>query len=321
MSIIEVSHLSKYYAGKRAIDQVNFSINEGEIIGLLGLNGAGKSTILKMIGCYLLPSTGTVRVAGFSSEADPQEIRRRIGYLPDTPPLYDEMTVVAYLRYVAALKDVQQSNIDAYVQDAMSKTNLTDVSHMRMGELSHGFRQRVGIAQALVHKPKLLILDEPINGLDPVQIVEMRDLIVSLKGQHTVILSSHILSEITKTCDRILIIDRGRLVAEGSEDELAGRMTKAMRLACEIKGSGDKALGVVRGVAGVERAQLVSDGAPIAKLTIETGADVRAEISQALVGAGLGLLSLHKTEAGLEALFMQLVRAGGRGDTSGDAHE
>jgi len=216
--MITVRGLSKYYAGEPAIEDVSFSIESGEIVGLLGLNGAGKSTILKILGCFLMPSGGSAEVSGHSIEDNPDLVRSVIGYLPDTPPLYNEMTVRKYLSYVAQLKDVK-SDVDEHVRSAMSQTNLDEVADVVIGNLSHGFRQRVGIAQAIVHRPKVLILDEPINGLDPVQIVEMRDLIISLKKKHTVILSSHILSEITKTCDRILIVDKGKLVAESSQLE------------------------------------------------------------------------------------------------------
>jgi len=308
MAMIEASDLSKNYAGRPAIDRVSFSIGEGEIIGLLGLNGAGKSTILKMLGCFLLPSGGTARVAGYDVDSDPQAIRRQIGYLPDTPPLYDEMTVLAYLQFVARLKDVSSADVDANVRYAMAKTNLEEVSDFRLGELSHGFRQRVGIAQALVHKPKVLILDEPINGLDPVQIVEMRDLIVSLRGAHTVILSSHILSEITKTCDRILVIDRGRLVAEGSEADLEKRLTSSMRLICDIDRQAPEVVANLAKLAGVSSVKETGGGTAV-RLILETESDVRAAVAQTIVKGGVGLLGLTREDAGLEGLFMKLVKA------------
>ena len=307
MAMIEASRLSKNYAGRSVIDRVSFSINEGEIVGLLGLNGAGKSTILKMLGCFLLPSGGTATVAGFDVDSDPQQIRRQIGYLPDTPPLYDEMTVESYLQFVARLKNVANADVDSSVRRAMDKTNLAEVSDYRLGELSHGFRQRVGIAQALVHNPKVLILDEPINGLDPVQIVEMRDLIVSLKGQHTVILSSHILSEITKTCDRILVIDRGRLVAEGSEAELEKQLTKSMRLFCEVDRSSPELVAALRAVNGVSSVK-EAPGTSGVRLIVETASDVRATIAQTIVKSSSGLLGMTREDAGLEGLFMQLVK-------------
>ncbi len=174
MSLIEVEGLSKFYGSQAAVQNVSFKINEGEIIGLLGLNGAGKSTILKILGSFLLPSAGSAVMGGFSVESDSQKVRELIGYLPDRPPLYDDMRVVAYLRYVAKLKNVPSELVDTRLADVLDKTNLNEVAWSPLGELSHGFRQRVGIAQALVHNPRIIILDEPINGLDPVQIVEMR---------------------------------------------------------------------------------------------------------------------------------------------------
>lgn len=307
--MISVEKLSKYYGGFRAIDNVSFRINEGEIVGLLGLNGAGKSTILKVLGCFLLPSDGKASVAGFSVDENPHEIRKLIGYLPDTPPLYDEMTVRSYLEYVAKLKNVPSNRVKERVEAVMDQTNTTGVQEKRLGELSHGFRQRVGIGQALVHDPKVLILDEPINGLDPVQIVEMRDLIISLKGRYTVVLSSHILSEITRTCDRILIVDKGRLVAEGTEAQLQGRMMQNMKLSCDVEslqGSFDSELRKLEGVTGVELQRGVAAGTD--RLLIETDRDVRAAVAAKIVGSGVGLLGMTRADTGLEGVFMKLIK-------------
>ncbi len=305
--MIVVEGLSKSYGGRRAIDGVSFTIAEGEIVGLLGLNGAGKSTILKILGCFLLPSSGTARVGGYSVESDPQSIRRLIGYLPDVPPLYDEMTVDSYLKYVARLKNVARADVVRSVSAAKEKTNLDDVGSSKISELSHGFRQRVGIAQALVHNPKVIILDEPINGLDPVQIVEMRDLILSLRGHHTVVLSSHILSEITKTCDRVLVVDHGRLVAEGSEVDLQSRMVANMRLSLDVSqvpaGFADR----LKGIDGVAAVQYVP-GQGIERFYVETSRDVRAQVASLTVNSGAGLLGLSRGEAGLEGLFMKLIK-------------
>jgi ABC-2 type transport system ATP-binding protein len=301
--MIVAENLSKAYGGHRAIDDVSFKIGDGEIVGLLGLNGAGKSTILKILGCFLLPSAGRAKVSGFSVDENPHEIRKLIGYLPDTPPLYDEMTVEGYLRYVAKLKNVPSARVSGRVDEVMAKTNTDKVARSRLGELSHGFRQRVGIGQALVHDPKVLILDEPINGLDPVQIVEMRDLILSLRGKHTVVLSSHILSEITRTCDRVLVVDKGRLVAEGSEAQLTAQMTQAMRLTLDldkVPGGLVETLGKIPGVSGVSR-----DGE---RLVIQTQSDVRSKVAKAAVDAGAGLLALGRAEAGLEGVFMKLIK-------------
>jgi ABC-2 type transport system ATP-binding protein len=307
MPMIVAEGLSKSYGGRRAIDGVSFTIAEGEIVGLLGLNGAGKSTILKILGCFLLPSSGTARVGGYSVDSDPQSIRRLIGYLPDVPPLYDEMTVDSYLAYVARLKNVASADVARSVGVAKDKTNLDEVGSSRISELSHGFRQRVGIAQAIVHNPKVIILDEPINGLDPVQIVEMRDLILSLRGHHTVVLSSHILSEITKTCDRVLVVDHGRLVAEGSEVDLQSRMVATMRLSLDVSqvptGFAEQ-LKAVEGVAGVSYVP----GQGIERFYIEASRDVRAQVASLTVNSGAGLLGLSRGEAGLEGLFMKLIK-------------
>jgi ABC-2 type transport system ATP-binding protein len=315
MAMIVAERLSKYYAGHRAIDDVSFSIREGEIVGLLGLNGAGKSTILKILGCFLMPSAGGAKVAGHSVDGDPQAIRRLIGYLPDRPPLYDEMTVKGYLSYVAKLKNVPSGEVERRVSEVMDKTNTQEVSTVRLSELSHGFRQRVGIGQALVHNPPVLILDEPINGLDPVQIVEMRDLITSLKGKHTVVLSSHILSEITRTCDRILIVDQGKLVAEGAESDLTASMAKTMRLAVDVERVPDGLLDQLKSLKGVTQA--VRDAVSLpgggVRLVVSAGGDARAAVANAVVQSGAGLVGLSRTEAGLEGLFMKLVRGAGAG--------
>lgn len=306
--MIEVEGLCKYYGSRRAIENVSFQINRGEIIGLLGLNGAGKSTVLKVLGCFLMPSGGRAKVAGHSVEDNPHEIRRLIGYLPDTAPLYSEMSVADYLKYVARLKDVPQDQVGRRVDRVIQKTNLGGVLNFRLGELSHGYRQRVAISQALVHEPPVLILDEPINGLDPVQIVEMRDLILSLRGDHTVILSSHILSEITRTCDRILIIDQGRLVAEGKENDLETRLVKGMRLVLEFDSEVrdlQAALASVRGITRIERAK-AGQGY---RYIVDCEGDQRTAISSAAVKAGLGLIGLGREEAGLEGLFMKLVKS------------
>ncbi len=309
-TMIEVDSLSKAYGGSLAIDRVSFKIRRGEIVGLLGLNGAGKSTILKMLGCFLLPSAGTARVAGHAVEDAPHEIRKLIGYLPDTPPLYNEMTVASYLRFVARLKDVPATHVESAVRKAVERTNLQDVVRSRLEELSHGFRQRVGIAQALVHNPPVLILDEPINGLDPVQIVEMRDLIVSLRGEHTVILSSHILSEITRTCDRILIIDHGRLVAEGSEADLEHSVRAGVRLSCAVDQVDDQLLASLRSIPGVTKVSGWNGGGE-GRLEVEAAKDVRAAVSKTIVGSGAALLGMAREEAGLEGVFMKLVKASG----------
>src|SRR6476469_5728147 len=221
--MIKDKGLTKYYGELAAVRELDFSIDRGEVIGFLGLNGAGKTTALKILGCILLPTSGDVTVDGIDIARDPHEVRRRIGFLPDTPPLYNDMTVGRYLKFAAELRGVPSSEAGKAVAEAEERTATRDVHDQPIFSLSHGYRQRVGVAQALVHKPKLLILDEPTSGLDPVQIVEMRKLIRSLKGEHTVLVSSHILSEISQTCDRLLVIQAGEIVAQGTEAELAQR--------------------------------------------------------------------------------------------------
>lgn len=282
-------------------------------MGLLGLNGAGKSTILKMLGTFLLPSQGRARVAGYCVEEEPHAVRRSMGFLPDTPPVYTEMTVEAFLKYVAGIKGVERRQLKAHVQEAVERCHLQEVQQARIDTLSHGFRQRVGIAQSLVHKPQVLVLDEPINGLDPVQIVEMRDLIMSLRREHTLLLSSHILSEITKTCDRIFIIDEGQLVAQGSEAYLqkAARQVRLLKLRlqrCPAQ--------IVEQLKAWPEIEKVTQSTPRCldstqsevELMVEVNADVRVELARLLVDQDCGLLSMVQEDMGLEGLFVQLIQ-------------
>jgi len=304
--MIVVDNLSKSYGSQWAIHNISFSIKRGEAVGLLGLNGAGKSTILKIIGTLMVPSGGTAHVGGFSVTEDPHQVRKIIGYLPDTPPLYNEMTTRSYLNFVAQLKEVSQNNLKKFVDEAMERTNLGPVADSHLSTLSHGYRQRVGIAQALVHKPQVLVLDEPINGLDPVQIVDMRDMIKDLKGDYTLVLSSHILSEITKTCDRMIIVDHGKLVAEGSEASLKEKATKGMKINLEV--SHPKSL-----IAKIEQLPEVisvveSKFEDTAGLVIDTNADIRAQLAKLVVGEGLDLLGMQRTFEGLEGVFMKVIQ-------------
>lgn len=308
--MIIAENLTKTYPGRKAIDKVSFTIKSGEIVGLLGLNGAGKSTILKILGCFLMPSAGKAQVGGFSVDENPQAIRRLIGYLPDHPPLYDEMSVESYLDYVARLKSVPHAEVRSKVDHAMGVTNLLKVRGVNLGELSHGFRQRVGIAQAIVHQPKVIILDEPINGLDPVQIVEMRDLITSLRGKHTVVLSSHILSEITKTCDRILIVDQGQLIAEGSEAELSTKLAQQQKLSIEVERFSttlEKKLTALPGIKNL-KVQGSTDDSRFQKIYLESQGDLRAQIAELIVTEKAGLLGMIRLEAGLEGVFLKLIK-------------
>ena len=305
--MITVQGLTKYYGDHAAIRDLTFTIERGEVIGFLGLNGAGKTTALKVLGCVLLPTSGKVTIDGHDVVKDPHEIRKRIGFLPDTPPLYDEMTVGAYLSFVAQLRGVPAADARKRVQEVEAVTALAQVDDQVIQALSHGYRQRVGVAQAMVHNPALLILDEPTGGLDPVQIVEMRELIQRLKGTHTVLVSSHILSEISQICDRLLVIQAGEIVAQGTEAELAKRFGGGGTVDVEVKGSGAKAAEVVRAVPGVQGASVVRDEGGTATLRVEAHADTRPAIARALVAANFDLLRIDRGSERLEAIFLKLT--------------
>jgi ABC-2 type transport system ATP-binding protein len=307
--MIEVKDLTKYYGEHAAIRDLNFTIERGEVIGFLGLNGAGKSTTLKVLGCVLLPTAGDVRVDGIDIAKAPHEIRRRIGFLPDSPPLYNEMTVGRYLAFAAQLRGVPSNETAARVAEAEEKTATRHVHDELISSLSHGFRQRVGVAQALVHKPKLLILDEPTSGLDPLQIIEMRTLIRNLRGVHTILLSSHILSEISQTCDRLLVIQTGEIVAQGTEQELAARMGAGGSVEVEVQGAaGRRVVDLASSVPGVTGATVVRESEGVAVVRMQAAADLRPKIARVLVNGGLDLLRIDRGGAQLESIFLELTR-------------
>src|SRR5579863_2134913 len=264
--MIQVNGLTKYYGEHAAIHDLSFTIERGEVIGFLGLNGAGKTTTLKVLGCVLLPTSGRVTIDGFDVVRDPHEIRKRIGFLPDSPPLYEEMTVGDYLAFVARLRGVPADQARKRVEEVEERTATREVDGDVIGSLSHGYRQRVGVAQALVHNPALVILDEPSSGLDPRQIIEMRALIRQLKGNHTILVSSHILSELSQICDRLLVIDGGQIVAQGTEDELGKRFGGEGSVEVEVRGPAAKAADALKAVQGVRSTSVASDAGGVAIL-------------------------------------------------------
>jgi len=306
--MIEVKGLTKYYGEHAAIHDLNFAIDRGEVIGFLGLNGAGKTTTLKILGCVLLPTAGEVTVDGIDIARDPHAVRRRIGFLPDTPPLYGEMTVGRYLTFAAELRGVAAGDAPRAVVEAEEKTATREVHDQLISSLSHGYRQRVGVAQALVHKPKLLILDEPTSGLDPVQIVEMRATIKVLRGEHTILLSSHILSEISQTCDRLLVIQNGEIVAQGSEQDLATQLGGGGTIEVEVVGASARAIEVARTVTGIGECSVIREGDGVALLSLQGAPDLRPKVARALVGNGIDLLRIDRGAARLESIFLKLTK-------------
>ncbi|HEY4012377.1 MAG TPA: ABC transporter ATP-binding protein [Polyangiaceae bacterium] len=314
--MIEVVDLCKYYGDRRAAGPLSFTIERGEIVGLLGLNGAGKTTALRILACDLLPSSGTVRVDGLDVVEDPHEVRRRIGYLPETPPLYGEMTVHEYLVFAARLRGVAGSQASRAADGVEESLQLTAVRDDVISSLSLGFRQRVGIAQAVVHKPALLILDEPITGLDPAQIIEMRQLLRELRSEHTIVLSSHILTEISETCDRILVLREGEIVAAGKEADISRRMLGGVQIEVTVRVGPAATVESVRallagtpGATGVTAIAARETGPDIASFCVDADRDVRETVSRALVDAGAGILEIVRSRRELESVFLRLTGA------------
>lgn len=309
--MIEIQDLYKYYGEKRAIGPVNATIESGEVIGLLGLNGAGKTTTLRILACDLIPSGGTVLVDGHDVVDDSNTVKSLIGYLPDRPPVYEDMRVSEFLAFAARLRGVSPSHARAAVGEAEERTGLESVRDELIGTLSHGFRQRLGIAQAIVHKPRFVILDEPISGLDPSQIVEMRKLIRGLGGDHTVLISSHILGEVSETCDRLLVIREGSIVASGTEEQLSARFREGVRVQVTIGGI-DEAVGLalLGKVPGILRATAdpTIESTTETTFVIEAETDIRSELARSVVHAGHPLMELKREERDLEDIFLRLSR-------------
>jgi ABC-2 type transport system ATP-binding protein len=307
--MIEVENLTKRYGRHTAVDGISFRVEKGEILGFLGPNGAGKTTTMRILTCYLPATEGTARVAGHDVFAAPLEVKRRVGYIPETPPLYPDMSVQDFLTFCAKIKGVPAKDRKAKVDDAIGKCRVADVRSKLIGKLSKGYRQRVGLAQAIQHNPEVLILDEPTAGLDPKQIIETRELIKSLGGEHTIILSTHILPEVSMTCGRVVIINKGRVVAEDTPENLTHRLRGAGGLRLEVRGEEGLVLGAVRAVPGVLQARALTDAHGIVTVEVESeaGRDVRSDLAAAVVGKGLGLLGLQQAGMSLEEIFLHLT--------------
>lgn len=310
---ISVTNLTKTFGDVKAVDGISFTIPSGQVLGFLGPNGAGKTTTMRMITSYLPPSDGTVEIEGLNVSDNEIEVRKLIGYLPEQNPLYSDMNVIDYLAYAGSLQGIPKKKIGSRIREMVGVCGLSEVKHMDIGQLSKGFRQRVGLAQAMIHDPRILILDEPTSGLDPNQIVEIRTLIKALGKEKTLILSTHILPEVQATCNRVLIINRGKLVADGSPAELQGSFQGKERLVVEVKSTDEISLadlqadlGALPSVHGVSPAPN-REGVLSVIVETEKGHDVREQVYRTCVQKGWVLMELHREQTSLEDVFRQLT--------------
>ncbi|MGB7761375.1 MAG: ABC transporter ATP-binding protein [Bryobacteraceae bacterium] len=314
--MIKVEGLTKRYARTVAVDNISFEVEKGQIVGFLGPNGAGKTTTMRVLTCFLPPTEGTATVAGFDVQEHPIEVKRRIGYLPESPPLYPEMDVIGYLEFVGRLKGISSADLKKRVDEVLERCAIGDVRDKLIAKLSKGYRQRVGLAQAIIHNPEVLILDEPTSGLDPKQIIEIRELLKSLAGNHTIILSTHILSEVEHSCERVIIISQGKLVAIDSVANLTNRLRGSESVSVEVDAPGgvpdpsdvQQRLEQVAGVRSV-----VMKGSKDGRLTFEVeslqGRQIRPDLARGVVNAGWNLSELRPVGLSLEEVFLQLTAA------------
>lgn len=310
--MIEVKDLTKVYGNKHAVDGISFTVNEGEILGFLGPNGAGKSTTMNILTGYISSTSGTAKVAGFDILEDPIEAKKHIGYLPEHPPLYLDMTVQAYLEFCYHLKKARQP-MKAHLDDICARVRITDVRNRIIKNLSKGYRQRVGLAQALIGNPEVLILDEPTVGLDPKQIIEIRNLIKTLGKRHTVILSSHILPEVQAVCDRVIVINKGKIVADDTEENLSHNLSNDFRYIARIEGPEDEVTKILTSISGMKEVDSYGqkeNGVFEYSLETEPGTDIRRELFNRLADRNYPLLGLKTTELTLEDIFLRLTSDG-----------
>ncbi len=315
--MITVENLTKRYAAKTAIEGMSFQVQKGEILGFLGPNGAGKTTTMRIITGFMPATDGTVRVDGFDVFDNPIDVRRRIGYLPESPPLYLEMNVAGYLRFVSKIKGVPKDRIDGEVARVMERASITDVKERIIAKLSKGYKQRVGLAQALLNDPPVLILDEPTIGLDPKQIHEVRQLIKDLAGSHTVVLSTHILPEVEQTCHRVIIIDRGKIIAVDTPQNLRFQLQGVERVFVEVQGPESEIVAKLRGMPGVTEVRKLeqNDGRHRFQIEGELRKDIRSDLARTIVQNGWGLYELQSATMSLEDIFLKLTTAEEEGKT------
>lgn len=318
--MIKVEGLTKRYARNIAVDHISFQVEKGQIVGFLGPNGAGKTTTMRMLTCFMPPTDGKAEVAGFDVMEDPMEVKKRIGYLPETPPVYPDMEVIEYLNFVGRIKGIPKANLGRRIDEVMEQCAVADVRDREIGKLSKGYRQRVGLAQAILHNPDVLVLDEPTAGLDPQQIIETRDLIKGLAGNHTIILSTHILPEVEQTCERVIIIAKGKLVATDTVENLTSRLRGAETVAVEImpRDSSSDLTQFTQSVqqrleqaAGVSRVLHKESKNGRVQFTVESlqGRQIRPELARTVIEAGWNLNELHAVGLSLEEIFLQLTSA------------
>jgi ABC-2 type transport system ATP-binding protein len=314
--MIKVEGLSKRYARTVAVDNISFEVEKGQIVGFLGPNGAGKTTTMRVLTCFLPPSEGKASVAGFDVLEQPMEVKKRIGYLPETPPLYPEMEVVEYLKFVGKLKGIVSRDLNSRVDEITRRCAIADVRDKLISKLSKGYRQRVGLAQAIIHNPDVLILDEPTSGLDPKQIIETRELIRSLAGDHTIILSTHILSEVEHSCERVIIISQGKLVAIDSVDNLTNRLRGSEAVAVELEAAAGRpnpseVQQRLEQVSGVSRVVMKDSRNGRLAFEVESlqGRHIRSDLARTVVNAGWNLNELRSVGLSLEDIFLQLTAA------------
>ena len=321
--MIKVADVTKRYGPKTAVKNISFEVKRGEIVGFLGPNGAGKTTTMRILTGFLPPTSGTAEVGGFDVREEPIEVKRRIGYLPESPPLYPEMEVGDYLRFVARIKAIPKKDVSRRIDCALDRTASGSVRDTLIGKLSKGYRQRVGLAQALIHSPEVLVLDEPTSGLDPKQIIEVRRLIRALAGEHTIILSTHILPEVSDTCSRVIIINEGRIEASDTPENLRANLQGANALLLEVEGPADEIqerLAMERGVRSVNRQS--GDGRRIVwRVEAEKDEQIARRLADAVVNSGWGLFSMRPLDLSLEDIFLKLTSDEQALDTSVEAPE
>jgi ABC-2 type transport system ATP-binding protein len=308
--LIEVQDLTKTFGERTAVDHISFAVNKGEILGFLGPNGAGKTTTMRMLTSFMPATSGTARVAGFDVFDNSLEVRRHIGYLPENPPVYPDMTVESYLDFVARIKGVPSEKRAQRVTDALEKTNITDKRDELIKRLSRGYKQRVGLAQALVHDPDVIILDEPTVGLDPKQIIEVRHLIKNLAGNHTIVLSTHILPEVSMTCDRVVIINKGKIAAVDTPQNLTSQLKGGQRIRVEVQASEQPLRELLAQIPGASRVQIEAaplTGHVLATIEAAEGKDIRSAIAARIVEKGWPLFELKGVSLSLEDIFLELT--------------